>query len=106
MKQRPKDLLDVLAGKDDKVAKVNELKASLKGYKDSLTFRVQRRKLGDIKKEKLYFYAEAIGAQYINTNETMWGGPFRSFMLNSVRNHFPRARVTSAGTYNVTIAEY
>ena len=104
MKHRPKDLLETLTTGEDKVAKVNALKADLKGYRASFKFTVVRRKLAG--GEKLFFTADALGPQYRDNPESMWGRPLRDFMLNSVRNYFPKATVTSGGTSTITIAEY
>jgi len=100
MKPRPKDLLDTLTTGEDRVALANECKAALRAFK--LKVRVQRRKLAT--GEKYFFHVE--GDMSNNEHVHMWGGPFRNIAHGIVKQRFPQARVTSAGTDNCIIAEY
>ena len=104
MKHRPKDLLDKLATGEDKVAKVNELKEFFAKHNKSVKFRVQRRKLAG--GEKLYFHIDIIGEQYKSNPYSMWQAPFHEFVVSIIVREFPKAYMTSGGTYNITIAEY
>ena len=104
MKHTPEDFKEILGGGEDRVAKAKRIKEAMKGYKNSFKFSVRRRKLAT--GYKYYFTADAIGPQYKNNPEVMWGRPLRDFVLNTVRTEFPDASVSSGGGYSVTVVEY
>jgi len=64
MKHKPSDLKEILTTGEDRVAKVNEIKELMRGYKNSFKFTVVRRKLAS--GEKFYFTADALGTQMPN----------------------------------------
>lgn len=95
MKHKATDLKEILTTGEDRVAKVNEIK---KFFEDrSITVRVVRRKLAT--GEKFYFHFEASDPQFA-------GRPFRDLCINTVKNWFPNASVSSGGTSSVTVVEY
>ena len=96
MKHLPKDMLDQLKTGEDRVAKVNDIKAVLK--KVGFTkVRVNRRKLAA--GEKLYFQVEW-------PYDLQTASRYRRVAEEIIHRHFPKAHLTSAGTDNATFAEY
>ena len=97
MKHRPQDMLDSLKTGEDRVAKVKAIKDELKRMRFTKV-RVTRRKLAS--GEKLYFQVEWI-LGYLGAAKTL-----RLTAEDIIRKHFPKARITSAGSDNATFAEY
>ncbi len=102
MKYSPDDFKDKLAGKQDKVAAVNEIKEAL--GRAGLGVSVKRRKLaGGV---KLYF---TITPPDSLTNAKGWldgVAKIRSFTTDIIGKHFPEASMTSGGSMGWTISEY
>ncbi len=96
MKATPADMLHKLKTGEDRVAKVNAVKADLKeaGF---TKIRVVRRKLAA--GETLYFQLEW---QY----DLQTASKHRREAEHIIQHQFPRARLTSAGTDNATFSEY
>jgi hypothetical protein len=91
MKHKATDMKEILTTGEDRVAKVNEIKEFF--HNRDIKVRVSRRKLAS--GEKFYFHFEASGSQYDNNPEVMWGRPFRDLCINTVKNWFPNASVSS-----------
>lgn len=102
MKSTRDDFKDKLAGRQDKVAAVKEIKESL--AQAGLILKVSRRKLAS--GTKIYFT--------VSPPETVSGGSdwlnrvagVRDFTKSVIREHFPDASLTSGGPSTWTIAEY
>jgi len=98
MKANPQDMLDKLKTGEDKLAMIEEMKDELRdvGYRT----RVTRRKLATGQK---YYITVTCGP---NVKFTSGLHGTRAEVAHVVRHHFPEAHTTSAGTDNVTYAEY
>ena len=102
MKYSPDDFKDKLAGKQDKVAAVNEIKLRLATA--GLDVAIKRRKLaGGV---KIYFIITP-------PNPLADSGPWldsvasvREFSQHTIQDHFPEASMTSGGSMGWTISEY
>lgn len=103
MKHKSNDLKEILTTGEDRVAKVNKLKALFAKHKDKLTFRVTRRKLAD--GTKFYFHFEVVG-EWRETESFSWKQGLRGFVMPIVKEQFPEANLTSGGTLSMTIASH
>ena len=102
MKYSPDDFKDKLAGKQDKVAAVNEIKEML--GRAGLKVTINRRKLAG--GTKIYF---TVTPPETLTNAVGWldgVSKIRSFSTDIIGKHFPECSMTSGGSMGWTISEY
>ena len=102
MKRSPEDFKDKLAGRQDKIAAVNEIKHDLAGA--GLTCKTSRRKLAS--GVKIYFIVSPPDS--ISGTKAWWDKvhSVRSYTLDVVGKHFPECSLTSGGPSGWTIAEF
>lgn len=102
MKYSPDDFKDKLAGRQDKVAAVNEIKE--KHAVAGLNVAIKRRKLAA--GVKIYFIVTPPDSL---TDSATWlsnVASVRRFSQHTVQDHFPNASLTSGGSLSWTISEY
>ena len=102
MKHSPEDFKDKLAGRQDKVAAVNEIQHDLAGA--GLNCKVTRRKLAS--GVKIYFTITPPESVSAANNWMTSVESIRNYSVDVIAKHFPLAGMTSGGSMGWTIAEY
>jgi len=102
MKHKATDFKEILTTGEDRVAKVNEIKELMKGYRNSFKFTVVRRKMAT--GDKFYFTADSYDRRM--HPECMEGRTLRDFVENTIRPYFPNISTTSGGGSSITYSEY
>jgi hypothetical protein len=102
MKRSPEDFKDKLAGRQDKVAAVKEIKHDLAGA--GLVCKTTRRKLAT--GVKIYFTVSPPDSVSMTKSWYDNVGSVRNYSVDTIAKHFPSASVTSGGPSGWTISEY